>query len=97
MGPPSYRRNVVYRNVVMRRVTAYYVSETRPSVRPSVQPSLHCSSDIHMSVANTSDTLHCTYTQQLHDTVLTDESEESTRKVTQRCAYIPRTDVSKQT
>ena len=93
MGPPSYMRSVVDRNVVMRRMTEYYVSETRPSVRPR----LHCSSDIHISAANTPDTLHCTYTQQLHDTVLRDESEESTRKVNQRRAFILRTDVSKQT
>jgi len=92
MGPLSYMRSVVDGNDT-RRMTEFYVSETRPSVRPS----LHCSSDIHIRTANTPDTLHCTYAQQLHDTVLRDESEESTRKATQRRAFILRTDVSKQT
>jgi len=86
-------RFVVDRNVVMRRKTEYYVSETSPSVQVST---VHLIS-IHISATYTPDTLHCTYTQQLHDTVLRDESEESTRKVTKRGAFILRTDVSKQT
>jgi hypothetical protein len=42
MGPPSYMRSVVDRNVVMTRMTEYYVSETRPSVRPTKCPLFIC-------------------------------------------------------
>jgi len=56
-------RSVVNRNVVMRRMTEFYVSETRPSVWPS----LHRSSDIHRHQC-------CQHTRQTHCTVLTRSS-----------------------